>query len=612
MLRGISHQIDPTTERAEWRTLIDMLRSVAWTKPEKGLFLSDARGGQEFRTYAQITETALRVGAALQLQGVQRHDRVLLAMNSGFEFLEAFFGAIAIGATPVPIAPPVENANSRTNQAEFFVRFSGRMNASAAVFDSGAAESVRPPKYGPLKLVSDVPKLLESTPMGAGPDIRGGLPEIAWIQTTSGASATRGAVRVSHNNVLSSLEAVGLALEVTDADFGVSWLPMYNAMGLVGGLLFNLYWGLDMALLSPERFMARPEEWLLAISRHKATLSVAPSYSYYYAARRTQNSHINALDLSAWRAAMTGGDPVHRLHIETFVKRFEPCGARSEMFMPVYGMAEATLGITFGKLNQPTRYDIISRPVIEQKGIAEPVSPSIKLNERAEVCCVGTPLANVEVRIVDSSGNEAPDRKVGEILVRGPNVMLGYDDNPVSRLGTHQTRLDGEWLRTADLGYIANGELFVLGRSAGVLVTADGRKITPDELELVSATVDGVHASAVVAFDTPQGIVVAFEAQEGADTEELLASLDRRTRQYCGIVPTFVRVSTRSIPKSASGKVRRHIARELFLNGKLDRRDREKDFLGFSRIITRSRHEALKLGKNVTERLGSLLKRNPD
>lgn len=609
MLRGESYSIDPMTERAQWRTLIDMLRSIAWTKPERGLFLTDDRGGQEFRTYAQHCESALRVGAGLQQAGVQRHDRVLLAMTSGFEFLEAFFGAIAIGATPVPIAPPVETTNSRTNQVEFFMRFSARMNASAAVFNSGTGESVRPPKYGPLKLVTDLPSLLESTPMGAGLDLRGGLPEIAWIQTTSGASATRGAVRVSHKNVLSSLEAVGHALAVTEEDFGVSWLPMYNAMGLVGGLLFNIYWGLDMALLTPERFMTRPEEWLLAISRHKATLSVAPSYSYYYAARRTQNSHVNALDLSSWRAAMTGGDPVHRLHMETFLKRFESCGARPEMFIPVYGMAEATLGITFGSLNSATRYDIISRPALEAKRVAEPVSPTIKLNERTEICCVGRPLINVDVKIVDERGQEVEERHVGEILVRGPNVMLGYDDNPESRLGPHQTRLDGEWLRTADLGYVAGDELFVVGRAAWILQTADGRKITPDELELVAGTVDGVHSAAVVAFDTPDGIVVAFEAQEGADNDELLRSLARRTQQNCGITPTFVRVSIRSIPKSASGKVRRHISRELYLQDKLDRRNRNGNFLGFSHIITRSRHEVLKLGKNLIAGVQTLFKK---
>lgn len=608
MLHGPSHQIDPSTERAEWRTLVDMLRSIALSRPERGLYLTDDRGGQEFRTYAQIAETAMRVGAALQHSGVQRHDRVVLAMNSGFSFLEAFFGAISIGATPVPIGPPVEAANSRTNQAEFFVRFSGRMNASAAVFDSGIGESVKPPKYGTLQLVTDVPTLLEKTPTGIGPVPSGGLPEIAWIQTTSGAAATRGAVRVSHKNVLASLEAVGLALQVTPEDVGVSWLPMYNAMGLVGGLLFNIYWGLDMALLTPERFMTRPEEWLLAISRHRATLSVAPSYSYYYAARRVQNSHLNAINLSSWRAAMLGGDPVHRLHIEAFMKRFERCGARSDMFLPVYGMAEATLGISFGALGQTVKFDILSRDALERDALAKPVAPSTKLSQRVEVCSAGVPLANIDVRIVNEAGDALPDRAVGEVVVRGPNVMLGYDDHPDSRTRSAITRLEGEWLRTGDLGYIASGEIFVVGRRATMLHDGD-RTISPDELELVASTVDGVHAAAVVAFEAPEGIVVAFEAQEGADDTQLLRDLERKVSQRCGIQPKFVRVSTRSVPKSASGKVRRHIARDLYVAGVLDRRDRQKDFLGLNRLLTRSRHEALKLGKNVTERLSGLFQR---
>jgi fatty-acyl-CoA synthase len=610
MLRGVVHQIDLSTERAEWRTLMDMLRSVAWTRPDRGLYLTDDRGGQEFRTYAQICESAMRVGAALEQHGVQRHDRVLLAMGSGFGFIEAFFGTIAIGATPIPIAPPTNNADSRTNQAEFFVRFAGRMNASAAVFDSGTGETVKPPKYGPLKLVSDLPSLLESTPMGAAPSSRGVLPEIAWIQTTSGATATRGAVRVSHANVLSNLEAVGLALAVTADDVGVSWLPMHNTMGLVGGLLFNIYWGLDMALLTPERFMTRPEEWLLAISRHRATLSVAPSYSYYYAARRTQNSHLNGIDLSSWRVAMMGGEPVHRLHVEAFIKRFEGCGARPGMFLPVYGMAEATLGITFGSLQKPLRFDLVSRFDLEPGSLTKTISQNTKLRDRAEVCCVGAPMANVELKVIDRSGNEVVERTVGEICVRGPNVMLGYDDAPESRLGPDLTRIDAGWLRTGDQGYVASGELYVLGRSSNMLRTRDGRTIAPDELELIASTVDGVHSAAVVAFEVPDGIIVAFEAQEGADDEELLAALEQRVQQNCGIKPTFLRVATRSIPKSPSGKVRRHIARELYLNNMLDRRSRNGGFLGIDRLITRSRHGVLKLGKTVTERVQSLIKRD--
>jgi len=410
--------------------------------------------------------------------------------------------------------------------------------------------------------------------------------------------------------VLSNLEAVGLALDVTAKDFGVSWLPMHNTMGLVGGLLFNIYWGLDMALLAPERFMTRPEEWLLAISRHRATLAVAPSYSYYYAARRTQNSHLNGIDLSSLRVAMMGGEPVHRLHVEAFIKRFEACGARADVFLPVYGMAEATLGVTFGALNKALHFDLVSRFELEPGAQAHAVNQSTKLSERGEVCCVGTPLANVEVKIVDRIGNEVGERVVGEICVRGPNVMLGYHDSPESRLGPDLTRFDAGWLRTGDQGYVASDELYVIGRSSNLLRTRDGRSISPDELELVASTVDGVHSAAVVAFEVPDGIVVAFEAQEGADDEELLAALERRVEQNCGIKPTFVRVSTRSIPKSPSGKIRRPIARELFINNLLDRRSRNGGFLGIDRLITRSRHGVLKLGKTVTERMQSLIKKD--
>lgn len=609
MLHGVTHTPDRSSERVSWKTLVDMLRSIALEAPNRGIYLTDARGNQEFRTYAQICEGALRVGAALQAKGIERHDRVLLALGTNFDFLDAFFGTMAAGAVPIPIAPPLAEANSRTDQAEFFVRFAQRMRATGAIFRRAVGDDVKPPQFGPLRLVSDIPSLLVGVPAGSVPQ-EANLPDLAWIQTTSGATATRGACRISHSAVLANLEAVGLALGVTDEDFGISWLPLFNTMGLVGGLLFNMYWGLDIALISPERFLRRPDEWLQSISRHRATLAVAPGFAYHYAARRVQSSSLPSINLSSLRVAMVGGEPVHRLHLETFSKRFEGCGLAPNIFMPVYGMAEATLGVAFGPLRTPVRFDIVSRSALETEQFARPASASNgDLLNRAEVCCVGRPLANVDIRVVDDANREVADRVIGEILVRGPNLMTGYDDDPPARQLAHASRLDGAWLRTGDLGYVVGEELFVVGRGDFRLAVGD-RKIFTDEIELVASTVDGVRSGTVVVFQNETGVVIlAYEVQEGADDTEVATALKRRLSKHFDFEITPLSVSTRSIPKSPGGKTRRHLCVGLYQQGRLDRHDRTADFEQLRKIAIRSRHEALKLTRQIRDRIGGIFSR---
>lgn len=607
MLQGVRHSPEGGTDRAQFKTLIDMLKSIALTSPERGIYVTDSKGTQEFQTYAQIAEGSLRFAAALESKGIKEADKVLLALGTNFDFLEAFFGTIALGATPIPIAPPLPEAYGRSDQAEFFVRYAQRTRATAAIFRRAVGDDVKPPQFGPLRLVSDVPSLLVGVPAGSAPKPRP-LPDLAWLQTTSGATAARASCMITHRGVLANLEAVGKALDVQPDDIGISWLPLFNTMGLVGGLLFNMYWGLDLILISPERFLRRPDEWLDAIARHRATLAVAPSFAFHYAARRVQSSSIKNLDLSSLRVAMVGGEPVQRLHLEAFNRRFESTGLAPNVFMPVYGMAEATLGIAFGPLDAPLRFDVVAREGLETKGEAKAIDSRAPLKDRVEFCCVGEPLANIDIRVLDESNEELPDRMLGRIAVRGPNLMAAYDDPEEIRLH-HSTKLQGEWLLTGDLGYTVGNELFVTGRSEFRLEHA-GKLIFPDEVELVASTVDGVRSGAVVAFQaSDQEMVVAYELQEGADEAEVSAALKRRLKKHFDFEIETLSVSTRSIPKSPGGKTRRHIALRLYQNGILDRRDRQAEFAGLRKIALRTRHEALKISRQLVDRVGGLFKK---
>lgn len=325
MLRGNTQNEwgGPASEiRRRFTTVTDVLRGAPEYAGKAGIYVMDARGSQEFRTYAQILENSLRVGASLRLKGIGRLERVMLLQSTGFDFLSAFFGTVAIGATPVPYPPPGRQGRSRANGEPRFMRTAKRLGVTAIVADSEIKIS-KLSSMGPSGSVSStftVPSLLEGMPVGAVVEPQTSLPDIAYIQLTSGATGPMRGVELTHGNILSNTRAIGRALEVREDDIGVSWIPPYNSMGLVGLICFGLYWGIDLVLLHPERFLKRPEDWLAAISRHRGTLSTAPNFAYHYAVRRCQESNLEGLDLSSWRVAMSGAEPVRAQHMDAFVR----------------------------------------------------------------------------------------------------------------------------------------------------------------------------------------------------------------------------------------------------------------------------------------------------
>lgn len=613
MLRGprLTPEELAADPRCRYRTILDALRGAAERAPRRGLYIIDPRGHQEFRTYAQVLDGALRVGAALQRKGIGTLDRVVLVMPTSFEFATAFFGAVSIGAVPIPIAPPRGVGWDSSNRAESILRLSERLQVRAALFGSSETDATRPPQQKRLRLVMDLGTLVEDVEVGAVPS---GTPrsEIAYIQPTSGATGRRRAVELTHRNLLTNVDAVGRRLAVVDSDIGISWLPLHSILGLVGVVLFGIYWSIDVVLLDPERFLRRPDEWLQLFARHGGTLAAAPSFGYDYCVRRCQESNLEGLDLSSWRVALNGGEPVRDEHLRAFHRRFGRYGFGSETFCPVYGLTEATLAVTFGHPGVGPRRDAVSRSTLEREQVAEPTGSETKPDRRLEFVSVGTPLHGIDVMIIDHRGIEVPDRTLGEIAVRGPNVMRGYFDQPKKR-SDGGTRISGEWLMTGDYGYVADGELYVVSRETATFETFGGRTVYAPLLEDVVETVDGVRSGSAVVFSPEDGderIVVAVELQSGADEEEVEAMIRGRLLRKFRLEPEVVCVSPQSIPRSATGKVRRHLVEAFFANEILDRKARSDEFDGVRRVLQRSRHEVLKLGQSIVGEVRRLLKRD--
>lgn len=565
-------------------TLFTLLQRRAARSPAKGVYVRDRRGGQEFRTFSQLLAAAERVACGCKQRGVEPGDRVLVAQRTGVDFIATFFGLQALGAVPIPLGwpqqgDPFSGIENLARWRRMAIRYDARMLICE---DSGdraeqGFSGIWPPH--PLEVVTEMSQLLEGVPSRVDVHPHPVSPDdVAYIQATSGTTGPPRGVKLTHRGICTSVEAIGDQIEVQQDDVLVSWLPLDNIMGLVGVVFFALHWGIRPVLMDPSVFLESPEEWFWAISEHRATLSLAPNFAFNYCVRRCNASELEGLDLSSWRIAMNGSEPVRAQHIQAFARRFHDYGLGDHVIMPVYGLSEATLGVTFHPAKTPIRIDGINRRQLEQQGRAAPLPPdgADTQRERMHVVSVGRPLDGIELRIVDEQGAPLGERELGEIAIRGPNVMAGYVEATVRDEQASPTRLDGDWLLTGDLGYLAEGELYFVTRASDRIVLESGRTIFPEEVELFVDAVDGVRAGSTAVFaqedragaDTQ--IVVVFEVQTGADARELSSIIESVLQAHLDLKPDrLVDLPVRSVPKTPTGKVRRHHCRRLLAEGLL-------------------------------------------
>jgi len=403
--------------------------------------------------------------------------------------------------------------------------------------------------------------------------------DIAFIQFTSGSTADPKGVILTHSNLLANLRSIGREAKLTPNDKIVSWLPLYHDMGLIGAWMGSLYFAAPLVLMSPLAFLARPARWLRAVHEHRATISAAPNFAYELCLKKVEDSEIEGLDLSSWRASLNGAEPVSAQTIKAFVERFEPYGYRPETMMPVYGLAECSLALAFPPVGRGPVVDIVDRETLASTGRAEPPAefdggPSGDEDSSVlRFVGAGFPLVDHEVRIVDSTGSEVGERHEGRIEFRGPSATSGYFRNPEAT----KNLFDGDWLDSGDLGYFAGGELFVTGRAKDLIIKA-GRNIYPQELEEAVGNLPGARRGCVAVFGSSdpktgtERLVVLVETREtDPDARE---SLRNRIQQVAvDLVGTpaddVALVAPRTVPKTSSGKLRRAAGRELYEGGKL-------------------------------------------
>ncbi|KXB32703.1 acyl-phosphate glycerol 3-phosphate acyltransferase [Dechloromonas denitrificans] len=552
------------------KTLIEVLEWHAAKHPQRThVLLYGADESTDALTYGALHDKALRIAAGLLDRGLLSRQTVALMLPSGEDYLSSFFGIMLAGGIPVPIYPPTRLAQL----GEHLQRHAGILNNAEASFLITVPEA----KAVAALLQRDVRSLNEILTLGdvdrrhAPLHYRPRAEDIAFLQYTSGSTGDPKGVMLTHANLLANLRAMGQATGVGSQDIFVSWLPLYHDMGLIGAWFGSLYFGVLLVLMSPLSFLARPARWLNTISRHRGTISAAPNFAYELCARKLGDADLADLDLSSWRLALNGAEPVSPATLQAFTKRFAGCGFKPEAMTPVYGLAECSVGLSFPPPGRGPLIDLIDRAAFTSEKRAEPATGGP--GEQMQIVSCGRPLAGHEIRIIDETGAELAERRIGRIEFRGASATAGYHRNPEAS----RRLFNGAWLDTGDRGYSAAGELYVTGRDKDLIIRA-GQNIYPYELEQAVGNIPGIRKGCVAVFAgtdpdnaTERLVIVAETAIEESGARAALGQrINEIALDIIGMpADTVVLSRPNSILKTSSGKIRRAASRQAYEQGRL-------------------------------------------
>lgn len=560
-------------------TVVDLLRhraecqgsQVAYT------FLVDGEAESVSLTYGELEQRARAIAALLQ-SACPVGARVLLLYPPGLEYIAAFFGCLYAGVVAVPVYPPRPNRSLERIQSVMADAEANVALTTQTILANLIKRSAQPHALKSLQWLTT-----DQISLNQGPNL---IPipqspnDLAFLQYTSGSTASPKGVMVSHHNLLHNLDMIHRCFEHSGDSKGVIWLPPYHDMGLIGGVLQPLYGGFPVTLLSPLMFLQRPLRWLQAISRVKATTSGGPNFAYDLCVRKIKPDQITTLDLSSWTVAFNGAEQISAETLERFSATFAPCGFRPEAFYPCYGLAEATLIVSGGVRREPPIHKIFQRTALMHNQViaSHPTEPDIC----ALVSC-GRCVPDQDIVIVHPETLfPCPSGEVGEIWVSGPSMAQGYWRQPITTEQTFAAYLkntgEGPFLRTGDLGFLEGGELFVTGRLKDVIIV-HGRNYYPQDLELTVALShswllpNSVAAFCVHQFHKERVIIVAeverryiTQCQQSDKAAEITARIRRNIIKHHDLqIDTIVLLKPGSIPRTSSGKIQRYSCKADFL-----------------------------------------------
>lgn len=569
-----------TTPEQDILTIVDLLQHRANHQPDRlaYTFLQDGETETGKLTYQDLDRQARAIAAQLQ-NLVDAGSHALLLYPPGLEFIAAFFGCLYAGIVAVPAYPPRRNQNMSRLQAIL-----SSSQATVALTTANLMESIEE-RFAEETSLAQLQWLATDTvdtnlaatwqPSILQPN------SLAFLQYTSGSTGTPKGVMVSHGNVMHNSALINQCFADTPASRGVSWLPPYHDMGLIGGILQPLYVGAPMILMPPLAFLQKPIRWLRAISQFQATTSGGPNFAFDLCVQKIKPEQFATLDLSSWKVAFTGAEPIRAITLKQFADTFAPCGFDQAAFRPSYGMAETTLIISGRTQGNAPLLHSVDATALENNQIRAARGNSTET--RTLVGC-GQSLQGLQIMIVDpESLTPCAANQVGEVWVAGASVAQGYWNQPQQTEATFRAYLsntgEGPFLRTGDLGFLLDGELFITGRIKDLMIIR-GQNHYPQDIEFTvenshPALRAGAGAAFTVEVKSEERLVIVQEVERNylrkLDVKETVGNICQAVSAQHGLqVYATVLVKTGSIPKTSSGKIQRYACRSQFLNGTLN------------------------------------------
>ena len=548
------------------KTLVEAIERIPSSR-ESGMRFLGFGPQEHYLTYRELYAEVHRRAAHFSRLGLRKGDRVALMINEAHEFILTFLGAVVAGVIPASLSPPMA-----TKAGENFLATAARIiddsgAASLITTDSSKtfAEQLLPRTAASLHLLTVSEAFIEDPPAFEPPEIA--PQDTCFLQYTSGSTGTPRGVIVTHANLMSNITIFlgPHGLNCDDDDLAVSWLPLYHDMGLIGLVLGSLTYIGPIVVISTTSFARDPRVWLKVIDKYRATITFGPNFAYSQVVKRLRDQDLEALDLSCLRVVGCGAEPIQAQTLRTFAERLAPTGFRAEAFMPSYGLAESTLAVSIHPHDAPMKTEIIESESL-RKGKA--VTAHANNGKVFEVVSCGLGLPGHELAIVDQDGKQLAEREVGEIVVRGPSVTSGYFRNPQA---TAASWSDG-WLHTGDLGYLADGQLFVCGRSKELIIIR-GANYYPQDIEAIVRDLPGIKRGNVVAFGIDEAgeerLVIVAES-DGREGDNLRKEIAIRSQTETGLtVHSVVLVPVGTLQRTTSGKIQRRRMKQLYEEGQL-------------------------------------------
>jgi fatty-acyl-CoA synthase len=578
-MTSLAQEISRSRDRDPSRvppTLSEALRQLK-DRTERGFVFVRTDGTERNCTFKELHTLAEKRAAQLHAQGLKKGDRLAIAVPDPDEFVLSFLGAVMGGIVPVPISPQLSFKNIE-GYHDTIAHIANASGASLLLTTATTKQYVEPaaPRAKDLRGVVTIDELV-ATASPERVDVTIEPNDLAFLQFTSGSTSRPKGEMVTHRNLAWNSESFmihGLAKD-SSFDKGVTWLPLFHDMGLIGFAIGTVFTDIPVVFIPTASFVRNPRIWLDKIHQHKGTITYAPNFAYQLVTKRIKDKDVAELDLSTLHRAGTGAEPIQARTMREFAAKLAPAKFDARAFLPSYGMAEATLAITFVPRMTGVRTDSIEKASLE--------TGQVKAGTDQELVNCGHPFPEHEIAVVDENGKKLGDRQVGQIITKGPSVSAGYYNEPELTAEAFKPGPDGDtWLYTGDLGYVVTTdgvpEVFICGRLKDMIIIR-GRNFYPNDLEWVVSELPSVRRGNVVAFsvdiDGPEGVaeqlVVCAEAFQSdaealkqAVSEAILANFSLNTHEVA-IVPQG------TLPRTSSGKPQRRKTKQMYLDGTLPR-----------------------------------------